>query len=128
MVALSSINAWDGFIVPLAGGLILALGSLPNERAGWLSSKAGVYLGEISYSVYMVVVPWKLLAVNAASKLTGGGDKLQLFVWLAVVLTLPVVAAVSYHLVEFPARKALRGMAQRRARRRKAGEAQAQLA
>ncbi len=123
-----SLSAPDALIVPLCGALILALGALPNERAGWLASKPAVYLGEISYSVYMVVVPWKLLAVNAASKLTGGGDKLQLFVWLAVVLMLPVVAAVSYHLVEFPARKALRGIAQRRALRRRAGEAQAQLA
>lgn len=124
----ASVQAPDALIVPLCGGLILALAGLPNDRAGWLASKPAVYLGEISYSVYMVVVPWKLLAVNAASKLTGGGDKLQLFVWLAVVLTLPVVAAASYHLVEFPARKALRGIAQRRASRRRAREVQAQLA
>ena len=123
-----SLQAPDAVIVPLCGGLILALGALPNARAGWLASKPAVYLGEISYSVYMVVVPWKLLAVNAASKLTGGGDKLQLFVWLAVFLMLPVVAAVSYHLVEFPARRALRGIAQRRAERAKARAGDPQLA
>ncbi len=123
-----SLQAPDALIVPLCGALILTLASLSNEKAGWLASKPAVYLGEISYSVYMVVVPWKLLAVNAASKLTGGGDKLQLFVWLAVVLTLPVVAAVSYHLVEYPARKALRGVAQRRAARAKARQGDTQLA
>ena len=123
-----SLQAPDALIVPLCGALILALASLPNARAGWLASKPAVYLGEISYSVYMVVVPWKLLAVNAASKLTGGGDKLQLFVWLAVFLTLPVVAAVSYHLVEFPARRALRDFAKRRADRAKARTADPQLA
>ncbi len=123
-----SLQAPDAVIVPLCGALILALASLPNERAGWLASKPAVYLGEISYSVYMVVVPWKLLAVNAASKLTGGGDKLQLFVWLAVFLTLPVVAAVSYHLVEFPARRALRGIAARRAERAKARTVDPQIA
>ncbi|MCG2663964.1 acyltransferase [Brevundimonas sp.] len=124
----ASLQAPDALIVPLCGGLILALASLSNAKAGWLASRPAVYLGEISYSVYMVVVPWKLLAVNAASKLTGGGDKLQLFVWLAVILTLPVVAAISYHLVEFPARRALRDLARRRAERAKARTGDPQLA
>jgi peptidoglycan/LPS O-acetylase OafA/YrhL len=124
----ASFRAPDALIVPLCGALILALAALPNARAGWLASGPAVYLGEISYSVYMVVVPWKLLAVNAASALTGGGDRLQLFVWLAVVLTLPLVAAISYHLVEYPARKALRGVADRRAARARARAADAQLA
>ena len=115
MVLSAALGLWDGITVLLAGGLILSLASLPNERAGWLASKPAVYLGEISYSVYMVCVPWKLLAVNLAAKVTDAPDKqLQLFVWLAILALLPVVAAVSYHLVEHPARKALRGMADRR--------------
>lgn len=115
MVLSAALGLWDGITVLLAGALILSLASLPNERAGWLASKPAVYLGEISYSVYMVCVPWKLLAVNLAAKLTDAPDKqLQLFVWLAILALLPVVAAVSYHLVEHPARKALRGMAQGR--------------
>ncbi len=102
----------------LAGALILSLASLPNARAGWLASKPAVYLGEISYSVYMVCVPWKLLAVGLAAKLFDAPDKqLQIFVWLAILALLPVVAAVSYHLVERPARKALRDMADKRAKR-----------
>ncbi len=106
----------DAVTVTLFGLLILSLASLANERAGWLASKPAVYLGEISYSVYMVVVPWKLLAVNLAARLTDAGpDKqLQLFVWLAVMAGLPVLAAISYHLVEYPARRALRRMAERR--------------
>jgi len=112
IVAAAALQAWDGIIVALSGGLILSLASLPNARAGVLASKPAVYLGEISYSVYMVVVPWKLLAVNVAAKLTDAPDKqLQLFVWLAIMAGLPIVAAVSYHLVEYPARKALRGWA-----------------
>jgi peptidoglycan/LPS O-acetylase OafA/YrhL len=115
MIAAAALQLWDGVIVAIAGALILALASLPNARAGWLSSGPAVYLGEISYSVYMVVVPWQLLAVNLAAKLTHAPDKhLQLFVWLAIVAALPLVAAVSYHLVEFPARRALKGLAARR--------------
>lgn len=114
MILSAALGLWDGITVLLAGALILSLASLPNERAGWLASRPAVYLGEISYSVYMVCVPWKLLAVNLAAKVTDAPDKqLHVFVWLAVLALLPVVAAVSYHLVEHPARKALRGMGKR---------------
>ncbi len=115
MLASAAVGLWDAITVLLAGGLILSLASLPNERAGWLASRPAVYLGEISYSVYMVCVPWKLLAVNLAAKVTDAPDKqLHVFVWLAIVALLPVVAAASYHLVEHPARRALRGWAERR--------------
>lgn len=109
MVLSAALGLWDGITVLLAGALILSLASLPNERAGWLASRPAVYLGEISYSVYMVCVPWKLLAVNLAAKATDAPDKqVHIFVWLAILALLPVVAALSYHLVEHPARKALR--------------------
>lgn len=115
MLASAALGLWDAITVLLAGGLILSLASLPNARAGWLASRPAVYLGEISYSVYMVCVPWKLLAVNLAAKATDAPDKqLHVFVWLAIVALLPVVAAGSYHLVEHPARRALRGWAERR--------------
>ncbi|MFC5370965.1 acyltransferase family protein [Brevundimonas faecalis] len=115
MIAAASIFAWDAVTVLAAGLLILALASVPNERAGLLASRPAVYLGEISYSVYMVCAPWQILAVNLAARATGAEDKrLQLFVWLGIVLGLIAAAAVTYHLVERPARKALRGWAERR--------------
>lgn len=116
IVASASLRLPDAVTVTLFGGLIVALASLANDRAGWLASRPAVYLGEISYSVYMVVVPWKLLAVNLAARLTeaGADNRLHVFVWLVVIAGLPVVAAVSYHLVEYPARQALRRMAERR--------------
>lgn len=124
LIASATAGLWNGLTVLLAGGLILALASLPNTRAGWLASAPAVYLGEISYSVYMVVVPWKLLAVNLAARLTGAEDKqLHIIVWLAIVAALPLVAAASYHLVERPARKALRGLADRRAKASSAAKA-----
>lgn len=129
MVATASLGAPDAAVVLFAGGLIVALGSLSNVRAGWLASRPAVYLGEISYAVYMVLVPWQLLAVNVAARLTGAEDKrLHVFVWLAVVLALPIVAAIAYHLVEHPARRALRGLADRRAARDKTRRRAEQLA
>lgn len=109
LIIAAALGLWDGILVALSGLLILALASLPNAKAGLMASRPAVYLGEISYSVYMVLVPWQLLAVNVAARLTDAPDKqLQLFVWLAILAGLPVVAAVAYHLVEFPARRALR--------------------
>src|SRR5690606_13456907 len=85
------------------------------DRAGWLASKPAVYLGEISYSVYMVCAPWQILAVNLAARATGAEDKrLHVLVWLGIILGLIVAAAATYHLVERPARQALRAMAERR--------------
>jgi peptidoglycan/LPS O-acetylase OafA/YrhL len=115
MMVSAALGLWDGITVLCAGALILPLAVLPNASAGWLASRPAVYLGEISYSVYMVCVPWNLLAVGLAAKLTEAPDKqLQIFVWLAILALLPVVAAVSYHLVERPARQALRGLTKRR--------------
>lgn len=115
MVASASVLAWDAITVLAAGLLILALASIPDGKAGWLGSKPAVYLGEISYSVYMVCAPWQILAVNLAARATGAEDKrLHLLVWLGIILGLIAAAAATYRLIERPARKALRGMAERR--------------
>lgn len=114
VLASASLGLWDPITVLCAGGLILGLGSLSNARAGVLGSKVGVYLGEISYSIYMVCAPALLVSTNLAARLTGADDKrFHVIVWLAVVAAIPVAAVMTYHLVERPARKALRGLAAR---------------
>lgn len=115
MVGSASVLAWDAVTVLAAGLLILALASIPDGRAGWLGSRPAVYLGEISYSVYMVCAPWQILAVNLAARATGADDKrLHVLVWLGIILGLIAAAAATYHLIERPARQALREMADRR--------------
>ena len=124
VLASASLGLWDALTVLAAGGLILGLGSLDNARAGVLGSKLGVYLGEISYSIYMVCAPVLLLTTNVAARLTGADDKrFQILVWLALVAAIPVAAMLTYHLVERPARKAMRGFADRRAARAAATKA-----
>jgi peptidoglycan/LPS O-acetylase OafA/YrhL len=124
VLASASLGLWDAVTVLAAGGLILGLGSLDNARAGVLGSKLGVYLGEISYSIYMVCAPVLLLTTNVAARLTGADDKrFHIIVWLALVAAIPVAAMMTYHLVERPARKALRGFADRRAARAAATKA-----
>ncbi|MFN3286809.1 MAG: acyltransferase, partial [bacterium] len=60
---------------------------------------------EISYSIYMICVPWKIVFVNGVSSLLKlEGDQLPLAVWLIGVAAVVPLAAVSYHLIEKPAR------------------------
>ena len=114
VIVSASLGLWDPITVLFAGGVILGLGSLANDRAGPLASSAGVYLGEISYSIYMVCAPVLLVMTNVAARLTGADDKrFHIIVWLGVVAAIPVVAMLTYHLVERPARKALRRMSER---------------
>ncbi|MBU1323914.1 MAG: acyltransferase [Alphaproteobacteria bacterium] len=109
IVAAASVQAWDGFIVLLGGMLILSLASLDNVRAGPLSSRFAVWLGEISYALYMVLIPWTLVAVNGLARLTGDADKVfSLPIWLGIVFGAVVAAAIAHHLVEKPARTWLR--------------------
>lgn len=112
--ASASLGLWDPVTVLFAGGLILALGSLANAHAGVLGSRGGVYLGEISYSIYMVCAPVLLVMTNLAARLLGADEKrFHVFVWLGILAAIPVAAMATYHLVERPARKALRGFATR---------------
>ena len=125
----ASLGLWDPITVLFAGGLILALGSLANEKAGVLASPFGVYLGEISYSIYMVCAPVLLVMTNVAARLTGADDKrFHIIVWLGVVAAIPVAAMLTYHLVERPARTALRGLAKRKSSGQPATEARTPFA
>lgn len=128
-IASASLGLWDPVTVLFAGAMILGLGSMSNNRAGVLGSKAGVYLGEISYSIYMVCAPALLVSTNVAARLTGSGDKqFHVIVWLAVIAAIPVAAMLTYHLVERPARKALRGWAERKGQAEGATKAHTRLA
>lgn len=116
VVLAASLGLPDPVTVLAAGAMILGLGGISNEQAGPLASPTGVYLGEISYSVYMVNAPVLLVGTNVAARLVGESADGKLPVWavLAIVLMIPVVAAATYHLVEYPARRWLRALGNHR--------------
>jgi peptidoglycan/LPS O-acetylase OafA/YrhL len=109
----------DPVIIAALGGLILTLACLAASGSTFASQSILVYLGEISYSTYMICIPWKIVSVNAATKILGiEGEQLPLLIWMGIVAALIPLSAASYHLIEKPAREHMKAWAQRRAQRR----------
>ena len=99
----------DPVLVAVAGGLILFLASLSSTGSKALSNPVLVYLGEISYSIYMVHILWDLVFSNGVSSALHRGDKqLPLGLWLVLIAGVVPLAAASYHLIERPARERLK--------------------
>lgn len=114
VVAAAAFNAPDVLIVALFGPLLVSLAALSEAPKNPLSARLPVYLGEVSYSVYMVCVPWQLLSVNAFARLLDIESKqLPLWAWLVCVAALVPIAALSYQFIERPARQWLKGFAAR---------------
>jgi peptidoglycan/LPS O-acetylase OafA/YrhL len=64
-------------------------------------------------------VPWKIVFVNITAKLLQlKNEQLPLGLWLVFLISVIPLAAASYHLIEKPAREAMKSFAAaRRARR-----------
>jgi peptidoglycan/LPS O-acetylase OafA/YrhL len=98
-------GAPDMITVSAFGGLIISLAQVSKAGGRLGTHPLFVYLGEISYSVYMVCIPWEVLFVNLSAKvLQLPGKLLPLPLWLIFVTTLVPVAAAAHHLIERPAR------------------------
>jgi peptidoglycan/LPS O-acetylase OafA/YrhL len=105
----AQVSAPDPVLVAVAGGLILFLASLSSTGSKAFSNPVLVYLGEISYSIYMVHTLWDLVFSNGVSAaLHLQGKQLPLGLWLILVAGVIPLASASYHLIERPARERLR--------------------
>ena len=114
------VGASDPVMVLLFGLLIFSLGSLTMAGSRLGTSKAAVWLGEVSFAVYMVCIPWMLVVTNLAAKLLHLPDDLLPWpVWTAMFVGVVPVAALAHHLVERPARAAMRALEQRQGLRRR---------
>lgn len=115
IVIASLLSAPDAVLTACFGGLILGLAGLSRAKSSWLSDRLSVHLGQISFAVYMVCIPWQLLATHGAEKLLHLPDgRLPLPLWLAYFAAVVPVAALAHHLVERPARAAMRSAAESR--------------
>lgn len=109
MLAAAWLGAPDAVTVALAGALILFLAGLASNGSKWLSHPALIWLGEVSYAVYMVFIPWELLYGGVAGKLLGiNSDQMPVLIWLGFLAGVLPAAAVAHHLVEKPARELMR--------------------
>ena len=104
VIVLASLGAPDAWLTAAFGALIFSLAGLWSTGA--VRSAPGLsWLGEISYSTYMICVPWKLLFVNGATRLLGlPEERLPLWLWLVGIGALIPLSALSFHLVERPTR------------------------
>ena len=108
-------GAPDAVIVAGFAGLILSLAKLGASGSRIASQPFFVYLGEISYSVYMVCIPWQLLFVNACAKILHLSDKkLPWYLWVILLAGVVPLSAASYHLIEKPAREGMKLWTKRR--------------
>jgi peptidoglycan/LPS O-acetylase OafA/YrhL len=88
--------------------LILALASDSDWLSGLLSARVMVYLGETSYSVYMVhLLVWEAVAMLAgrAGVLNASGAP---YVVAAALVAIAATSSLLYHLIEVPARRYIR--------------------
>ncbi len=107
---MTQVGAPDMVTVALFGPLVLSLASLSSTGSKIGSSKTFVYLGEISFAMYMVTIPWSIFYVNVAARLVHAQDKqLPLVAWIGLVAGVPLLAIVAHHLIERPAREMMRG-------------------
>lgn len=102
----------DALIVPLLGLMLLCVSRFGNT--GIMGNRVLVYLGEVSFAMYMVYVPWKWVYLNAAGMILGTGDApLPLLWWLAGLVAIVPVAMIGHHLIELPFRKVARHLGDR---------------
>ena len=109
IVLAAAAGAPDSVCIILFGALIFALAQLSSSGSRLLSSGLGVYLGEVSFAVYMVCIPWSLVFTKAAQKLMHLGDGVLPWpLWALMLVGVVPAAMLAHHLVERPARSAMR--------------------
>jgi peptidoglycan/LPS O-acetylase OafA/YrhL len=108
-VGLAAVGAPDWATVTAFAGLILGLAAMAGARVRAFSGRVWVYLGEVSFCVYMVCIPWMQVFENGGRKLLHlQGDALPLALWMAMLAGVVPAAMALHHLVERPARTLMR--------------------
>lgn len=102
-------GAPDWLTTILFGALILTLAGLASTGSRLLTAPLWVYLGEVSFAIYMVCIPWQLVFGHAAKKLIAlPGDTLPAPLWGVLFVGVVPAAMALHHIVERPAREAMR--------------------
>ena len=107
IAALMYAHAPDIIIVSLFAAIIVLAADLSRSGGGWLSGPFCVWLGEISYAVYMTHYIVLTVILWGAWQALAQADFLAIFPLLAAasVATTVGISAISYHALEKPARR-----------------------
>lgn len=109
IAATASFRGPDWLMICLFGGLIYALASFATNRLTVLDHPILVYLGEVSFAIYMVCIPWQVAYTRLAEKVFGlTADAMPPAVWLGLLFGILPVAMLAHHIVEVPARRWMR--------------------
>lgn len=109
LVASTSLGLPDFVSVVACGGLILGLGASARNGLRILSAPTLVYLGEVSFAVYMVCIPWQLVFGEGLQKVAHiDADHMPLPIWIAMIAGVVPIAMAVHHLIERPARDLMR--------------------
>ena len=106
----SSLHWSDAAIWPAFGLLIFSLAEASKTNArGLLGAAALVYLGEVSYSVYMTHLPVDIAYFHALDRIAPNLTGVAAWVaWIGVFAATLLASIATYHLVERPARNWMR--------------------
>lgn len=109
-VLLAHFGAMDLALILLAGAIIFLLGQMARgERPTPMRAKLFVYLGEISYSTYMIHLMAELVFVGLAARVLGvPRDALPPYMIVLLIALILAGSIASFHLIEVPARNAIR--------------------
>ena len=109
IVAAAQFGAPDWLSVALFGAMMFGLAGLASSGSRILTAPLWVYLGEVSFSIYMVCIPWQLVFEKGAHRLAGLADgALPQPLWFVQFFGVIPAAMVLHHLVERPARDIMR--------------------
>jgi len=108
-LAAALLQAPDFVAVALFGALILGLAAISTSGSSFLAQPALVYLGEVSFAVYMVCIPWESVFTQGLGKVVGlEPSHMPVSLWLALYVGVIPVAMVLHHAVERPMRTLMR--------------------
>lgn len=100
---------------PLAWTLCLTVQLAPRGRVlrlanAALRSRAALWLGAVSYCIYLVNEPVHKLTGSALSTLAGGNGVVFTLLWIPAAIGLPILASAALHVwIERPAMALIRG-------------------
>ena len=115
-LGLAFVGLPDLVAMPLLALFVFAVAMSAGPVQRFLATPVMVWLGEISYAVYMVHFTVILVALRVLdwSGLDKAGQGLSIGLLITAVAMVVILAALAYHVVERPARRWLRSLTRRR--------------